>query len=116
MPSSSISSPRTASTSSSRAPKVPHPKSCPTTWNGCLVSESSPLPLQYDHQLDMRREQEMVDRHDAGNVVAAIDEDAQMMGASAGIARDHDDLRHLRSGQRLGLRLGACPRRIEHHG
>jgi hypothetical protein len=61
----------------------------------------------------MRREQELVDGDHARDAVAAIDEDAQVAGAGAWIARDHDDLRHLRSGQRLGLRPGACPRRIE---
>ena len=73
------------------------------------------LALEMRDHLDMRREQELIDRRDAGDAVAAIDQDAEVAGERAGIAGDGDDLRHVRLGERLGLRRGAGPRRIEHH-
>ena len=67
-----------------------------------------------DH-FDMRREQELVDRRDAGDAVAAIDQDAEIAGERAGIAGDGHEHRHVRLGKRRGLRRGAGARRIEHH-
>ena len=74
------------------------------------------LLFQHRHELDVRREQELIHGDHARDAVAAIDKYAQVPRASSRIAGDHDHLRHLRTGQRLGLRLGARPWRVEHHG
>ena len=72
------------------------------------------LARQMNNHLDMRREEELIDRHDAGDAVAAIDQDAEIAGERAQIAGHGDQLRHRRLGKRLGLRRGAGARRIEH--
>ena len=74
------------------------------------------LALEMDDHLDMRREQELIDRYDAGDAIAAIDQHADIAGERAWIAGHGDDLRHRRLGKRLGLRRGAGARRIEYHG
>ena len=66
--------------------------------------------------LDMRREQELIDRRDARDAVAAIDQDAEVAGKRAWIAGHGDDFRYVRLDECPGLRRGAGPRRIEHHG
>ncbi len=73
------------------------------------------LARQLRHDLDMRREQELVDRNDAGNAVAAIDQDTEVAGERAGIAGDRHELGNARLGEGLGLRCSACARRVEHH-
>ena len=56
--------------------------------------------------LDMRREQELIDRGDARDAVAAIDQDAEVASERARIAGHGDDVRYVRLGECLGLRRG----------
>jgi hypothetical protein len=64
----------------------------------------------------MGREEELIDRHDARDAIAAIDEDAEIARERAGIARHRHKLRHARFGESFGLRGGAGTRWVEHHG
>ena len=70
---------------------------------------------QLGDDLDMRREEELVDRHDAGDAVAAIDQDAEIAGKRARIAGDRDQISAPETWQACGLRRGAGARRVEHH-
>ena len=64
----------------------------------------------------MAREQELVDRDDARDLVTAIDEDAKVARQGSRVARHRHEPLHLRLGQLLSLRGGTRARRIEDHG
>ncbi len=59
--------------------------------------------------------EELVDRADPLEAIAAVGEDPGVPGKARGVAGHIEHLRHLRLGERLRLRHGAGPRRIEHH-
>ena len=65
-----------------------------------------------DDHLDMQREEELIDRRDARDAVAAIDQDAEVAGKRAWIAGRGDDLRYFRLGECPDLRRGAGAPRI----
>src|SRR5260221_4774912 len=64
-------------------------------------------------QLDMRRPDELVDRLNGGEAVAAGDEDAGVAREARRIARDGGEAFDAGAGERGGLRLGADARRVE---
>ena len=64
----------------------------------------------------MRRIEELIDRRHAHETVTAVDEGARVAREGHGIAGNRDHRRHGRCRQLARLRLGALPRRIEHHG
>ena len=64
----------------------------------------------------MRRIKELIDRRHARETITAVDEDAGVAREGRGIAGDRDHRGHGRCRQLARLRLGALPRRIEHHG
>jgi hypothetical protein len=66
--------------------------------------------------LDMRREQELIHGHDAGDAIAAVDKDAKIARKRSGVAGEGNELRDLGSGKLLGLARRPGPRRIEHDG
>ena len=68
------------------------------------------------NQLDMRRPEELVDRHQFLQPVSAVLQGARVAREAAGIAGAIDDPRHLRAGEFGDLRGGARARRIEHDG
>ena len=57
-----------------------------------FVEQTAPrLALEMRDHFDMRREQELIDRRDAGDAVAAIDQDAEIAGERARIAGHGDE-------------------------
>src|SRR5258708_30211794 len=67
-------------------------------------------------QLDMRRPDELVDRLNGGEAVAAGDEDAGIARETRRVARDGGETGNSGAGERRRQRLGADARRIEDHG
>jgi len=63
----------------------------------------------------VRRIAELVDRRDARQAIAAIDEYSGVADERRRIARDGDHQRDAACGERLRLRLSALARRIEHN-
>lgn len=70
---------------------------------------------QEGDDLDMRREEELIDWHDAGDAIAAVDQDAEISRKRSGVAGDGSELRDLGRGKLLGLARRPCPRRVEHN-
>jgi hypothetical protein len=64
----------------------------------------------------MRGEQELVDRCDLHDAITRRDKNAGIAREGRGIAGYCNDSRRGGSGKLARLRLGALPRRIEHHG
>jgi hypothetical protein len=64
----------------------------------------------------MGRIKKLIDRADAHEAVAAVDQDTGIPRQCRGIAGDRDDRRCGASRKRTRLRLGALPGRIEHDG
>src|SRR3990170_8201307 len=71
---------------------------------GRLVRARPPSAHEVGDDLDMRREEELIDRHDAGDAVAAIHQNAEVARQRARVAGDRDELRHLRFCKLLRLR------------
>ena len=59
---------------------------------------------------------ELIDRHDALEAIAALDQDRGIAGECAGVAGDAHHDGHLRGGKLPGLRFGAGARRVHHDG
>src|SRR5471032_1165637 len=70
---------------------------------------------QQRNQLDMRRPQKLVDRHQFLQPVPAVLQRVRVSGEAAGIAGGIDDLLHLGAREFGDLRRGAGPWRVEHN-
>src|SRR5262245_61416606 len=64
----------------------------------------------------MRRITELIDRRDAREPVAAIDQNARVARKGRGIAGYGDHERYARRGERARLRLGTLARWVEYDG
>src|SRR5438046_1144356 len=76
--------------------------------------DSTILSRKPGHQLDMRGVAELVDRRDAFDPVAAVDQYPCIAREGRDVAGDGDHGRYLACRQLRGLRLRTLARRIEH--
>jgi hypothetical protein len=74
----------------------------------------TPLSDEPRHQLDMRRVAKLVDRRDALDAIAAIDQEPGVADEGRHVAGHRDHGADLARGELNRLRLRALPRRIEH--
>src|ERR1700744_6011383 len=73
------------------------------------------LPRKPRHQFDMRAVTKLIDRRDAFDDKAAVDQGPRVAGKGRGVAGHRDHGRDLAGRELFDLRLRALPRRVEHH-
>src|SRR6266478_6053760 len=80
------------------------------------VAQALHLTNEFGHQLDMRRPDELVDRLNGDETIAAGDENAGIARETRGVARYGGETGHAAARERRRLRLGADARWIEDDG
>src|SRR6266851_5270816 len=80
------------------------------------VAQALHLTNEFGHQLDMRRPDELVDRLNGDETIAAGDENAGIAREARGVARYGGEAGHAGPSERCRLRLGPDARRIEDDG